>query len=325
MNSVTKSTTRILIKLVVAITLISWFLYISDVNKIFQSILNVSTLVFGISLILTILCLLVNTLKWKLLLPYYPSLLLLKLIFISYYYSLILPGQMAGEVAKALLLGNSKNNISQITVSVVIDKLTGIIGLLLVGIFGLLFTHVHIANSIIIGLTSICIAGILFLFALRWSPVYYFIVKITNTIRTNSSFGKNVLETAKNIIYCWNKYTKETNKLLLSILLGMMYQVCSIIMFIFLSKTLGINISFIDWCWILAILSIALFLPVTIGGIGIREGTLIGALSSLGVSSEKALALSFLIFGLQIILAIVGVIFHFTKTRKDPIHALNTL
>ena len=69
---------------------------------------------------------------------------------------------------------------------------------------------------------------------------------------------------------------------------------------------MNINIAMIDWCWILGLLSIALFLPITIGGIGVREGTLVGIMGSMGIAQEKALALSFVIFGTQIIVSLIG-------------------
>jgi hypothetical protein len=47
-------------------------------------------------------------------------------------------------------------------------------------------------------------------------------------------------------------------------------------------------------------------MPVTIGGIGLREASFVGLLGGLGVGSEKALVLSFCIFGLQIIGALTG-------------------
>ena len=76
---------------------------------------------------------------------------------------------------------------------------------------------------------------------------------------------------------------------------------------------MGINILFFDWCWIQGVLSLALLLPLTFAGLGIREGTLISILGILGVAPEKALALSFSILGLQIILASIGGLIEFKR------------
>ena len=60
-----------------------------------------------------------------------------------------------------------------------------------------------------------------------------------------------------------------------------------------LALKMGIVINFVDWCWIVAILSLALFLPISIGGIGVREASLVGTLGLFGVTTERALAFSF--------------------------------
>jgi uncharacterized membrane protein YbhN (UPF0104 family) len=71
-------------------------------------------------------------------------------------------------------------------------------------------------------------------------------------------------------------------------------------MAVIFSSAVGVEISFIDWFWILAILNIVLLLPITIGGMGLREGALIGVLGMLSVPPEKAIVISFGFFGIQI-------------------------
>ena len=73
-----------------------------------------------------------------------------------------------------------------------------------------------------------------------------------------------------------------------------------------IAYSFNLSISFIDWCWIWAILSLVLFLPITVAGLGLREGTLVGILGTFGVKPEIALALSFSLLGLQVALAILG-------------------
>jgi hypothetical protein len=52
--------------------------------------------------------------------------------------------------------------------------------------------------------------------------------------------------------------------------------------------------------------SVATILPLSLGGIGIREGAFVGVLGFLGIGSELALALSFTILGLQLFGALIG-------------------
>jgi uncharacterized membrane protein YbhN (UPF0104 family) len=67
-------------------------------------------------------------------------------------------------------------------------------------------------------------------------------------------------------------------------------------------------------------LTLALFLPLTVGGLGVREGTLIGLLGMFGCSSEIAIALSLTAFSFYVMLAVVGGVLSFAI--KAPRKAL---
>ena len=92
----------------------------------------------------------------------------------------------------------------------------------------------------------------------------------------------------------------------------MVYQFVAILFFYLLSRGLQLHIGFFDWSWIVGALTLALFLPLTIGGLGVREGTLIGILGIYGYGSETAIAVSLTAFSFVIMLAIIGAVLSFT-------------
>jgi len=72
------------------------------------------------------------------------------------------------------------------------------------------------------------------------------------------------------------------------------------------TNDVGVGFFFFDWLWIHAVLTLALMLPLSLGGMGIREFGLIGLLGLIGIGSEQALAVSFGFLTLQIIQALTG-------------------
>lgn len=62
----------------------------------------------------------------------------------------------------------------------------------------------------------------------------------------------------------------------------------------FLAKGLGVHIGFIELSSVVALGAIVSLIPISISGIGIREGLFVVLLSTFGVSKEEAVALSFL-------------------------------
>jgi hypothetical protein len=73
-----------------------------------------------------------------------------------------------------------------------------------------------------------------------------------------------------------------------------------------LGMNLGVVLAPADWAWVVATASVAVLLPLSVGGLGLREGALIGCLSWLGVSGELAVALSLGVFAIMLIGALLG-------------------
>jgi len=306
----------VILKTVITIALICWIVYTFNLTRSIEILKKLS--VFTI-----ILVILVNTVlgviapvKWKILLPQYGFFKLWGLSYIATFYSVVLPGQLGGEISKIYILGKGKTDAQQIAASVFIDKLTGIIGLMIVGIIGLSITQRQLPLSLLTGFVSALIILIIILFSLRISFFYSSISKILTRVYERFHWLMWVLHQITGSMESWHQYSKKTGIILISIILGCLYQLAAIVTIIILANDIGINISFSDWCWILGILSVMLLLPFTIAGIGIREGTLIGILGWLAISSEKALALSISILGLQIFLAIIGGIMDLARVFK---------
>ena len=58
--------------------------------------------------------------------------------------------------------------------------------------------------------------------------------------------------------------------------------------------------------WVRSVVLLIGMLPVALAGFGVREGSLIAALQPYGVTAAQAVALSFLLFGRDLLSAAVG-------------------
>lgn len=262
------------------------------------------------------IALVTNNFKWLILLPGYSFHYLLKLSMIGRFYSLILPGQIAGEAVKAYIVGRGQKNAEHIATSVIIDKLTGILGLLLLGWFGMLFNHLQLPGKIIVMYSITVCLGIILLFAIRSALFYDLIGKINERVKASFVTASNSLDRLFLVIEAWRHYVKQGRIILTSVILGLIYQALGVLIHMLFAREIGITLSFFDWSWILGIIAIVLLWPITIAGIGIREGAFIGLLGWFGILKEDALALSFLILALQLLDALVGGVLEWTR-RND--------
>ena len=96
-----------------------------------------------------------------------------------------------------------------------------------------------------------------------------------------------------------------------------LFQILATISFIFVALAFKIHLSPLEYLWVFALVSLLLFLPISLAGLGVREGSMIFLLGILGVSSEKALAASLTLFIISIMLGSVGVLLHLFHTQPD--------
>ena len=80
----------------------------------------------------------------------------------------------------------------------------------------------------------------------------------------------------------------------------------SILNYYFLGLALGIEINLLTWIFISPIVATISMIPVSIGGIGLRENTLVFILISMGVNNEVAGIHSLLVFFMLVLIGIVG-------------------
>ena len=71
--------------------------------------------------------------------------------------------------------------------------------------------------------------------------------------------------------------------------------------------------------WVRAMVLIVQFIPVSIAGLGIREGVLVFILPIYGISPGDAMAFSLLLFALIIVIGLVGGIFEANEVLIAPL------
>ena len=89
----------------------------------------------------------------------------------------------------------------------------------------------------------------------------------------------------------------------LILLLSCLAQVPGIVAFGILADALGISLSFVTLGWIRSVVLIVTALPISVAGLGVREGVLLLLLRPYGIADHDALAYSLLVFAVTIVAA----------------------
>lgn len=94
-----------------------------------------------------------------------------------------------------------------------------------------------------------------------------------------------------------------------------------IVSFMLVALALDLHISFMTVGWIRVVMAALLMLPISMAGIGVREGGLVVLLQAYSVSPNDAVALAFLLFIVQVLSNAIGGVFEVKNLlglRRDP-------
>jgi len=211
---------------------------------------------------------------------------------------LVLPGQVSGDIVKLLSASRGQEQKVPIVLSVVIDKLALLLAvstLALVGVFApgpvSYMTAVHLA-----ALITIVLALLALLVLCQYRSNNSGSVLINCVLR--SRFIQSYLKVGDFLTLPRVSDTAVFNIIISALALLCFYTVGAY----FVALSMHIEINPLDWIAINAIVSVVQILPVTVGGLGVREGAFGFILSLYGVPFSQAIVFSLTGFALGAIL-----------------------
>jgi len=306
---------RSLCKLLVGLALIGALLWRLDVYVVIAALDKYRWSYLLAASLLFLTSFPISALRWKLFAPRFALRALLELTLIGQFYAVVLPGQLAGELVKAYRLAKGKADAERLAVSVFVDRVLGMVALLLVAGAGIVFSPHRlpaVLSYLVAALMLLLLAG---LFAFRIRALYALVIPFTRRLhRTRLQRLASGLERAFD---AWRDFSHSPARLLASISLGVVFQCLNVAIHAVLAANLGIALPLADWAWVVAVESLAVLLPISIGGLGLREGALIGCLVHLGVTGEAALALSLGIFAIMLFGALLGALVELVAQRTN--------
>lgn len=283
------------------ITTINW-------DQVFDIVANINLQILTPLLCLIALSYLLSAVRWHLLAPEIPLIRLLMFTIMGAYYNVVAPGQFAGELWKIFRITQGQIDKIRITTSVLLDKIAGLAGQVGVSA-GAIFVSSSVFPEAINFFVYVSAAVMLIII---WILRANILGKIFTISRSNKILSwlkfKSIFAYIKSTSDSWNRFDMAPRITVLAIILGAMVHLCNASMYYLLGPTMGILIPLVDWIWISSLVSILLLLPITIAGIGLREGALVVCLSWFHVSAASATALSLTLFSLYVCTIIPGLI-----------------
>lgn len=237
----------------------------------------------------------------------------------SFRYSLIgnffnnfLPTSVGGDLVKAYLVSKkSQHKKLESFTGVFVDRIFGMITIVLIAAFSLIFLRDKIENRFIFWLVYVLIFLTIFFSALVLNRNFAKgLQKLTNGINFFGIGAK--LKRLYNSINIYKDYKMITAK---AFFISLFAQMLSIVGIYFLSKAIFSNTPFAIFFLVLPLIITASMLP-SLNGLGIREGAFVYFLGPV-IGRENSFVLSLLWLGNIILLSLIGAVAYFLQGQID--------
>lgn len=286
-----------------------------DLPGLWETIRNANKFFLLLSFIVFFLSYVLCLLRWKMLLNAADIHLPLKRVIISFsggiFFNLFLPSTIGGDVMRSADLAAHTKKTSEVIATVFVDRLSGYMGLVILILLAVsfgwkYFQHASVLLSVIIIITIL--AGVLLVL---FNKSAY--VRINNFL---SAPGAGKIKAAlKNLHHEIHIFRHQKRMLFNNVMLSLLVQAAGPLSFYFIALALGINIKAIYFFVFLPIIGAITLLPISIGGLGLRDASTIFYFGKVGVTEHMSLAMSLLSFGFIIIFGAVGGIIYVLTVR----------
>lgn len=320
------------LRILVAVGLLVFLFSKIDINAFLTQLAHaqLSLCITGLSLYFIIALLAI--VRWKILLDVHdvrvPFYKLTKLFFIGLFFNNAMPGLTGGDVIKGYYVAKETTlHKPEAVTTVFLDRIVGVIGLLLIGIIALMF---NLQNPAFRKLAVI-------LFVLFGTLVVFTPVLLSKRIMKKIPFLAKLIEIIPfsgmivRIYQAFYKYKSHKSAILYGLVLSMVLQCIYMIMVAVLGLSIGLkSVALSQYFLFIPVISTISAVPISISGLGVNEQLYVYCFGLAGADSESSLAIALMARLVLLIWSLPGWVYYMTigsekiseKTMEQEINAL---
>lgn len=209
--------------------------------------------------------------------------------FVGMFFNLLLPTSVGGDVVRALCLDRGAGRKLAAFASVMLDRLNGLLLLVAMACAAVLLSPIALPRWVSLSVWAIAGAGAVafagLLIALRW--------RLLPAARLHQVRAVLAVMRAPRLF-------------LAASTLSLIVQLANVALVYLVAQALNIAAPVSYYGIVVPMVSLLTLLPISLNGMGVREGGVVLFLSPLGVPAEAALTLAFLWFAVHVVCSMIG-------------------
>ena len=308
-----KKVAKFILKLLVSLGLLTWVILKVNWSETWVYLQRVQVWQVVLYLILVLLGMLISSYKWKLLANH-------KKIHSSFgdffkfyltgsFVNNFMPSFIGGDTYRAYQIGRVEKKYPQAASTVVMDRITGLVGATILALAFSLLNWKVVMNNKVLMLFNLAIIGFLVVDLLA--------MKIRELTFLKKLSARYLPEKIRHFFFELQDYNHDHNVLLCAIAWGTLFAFIGVALSNFvLLKALGVQISFLNYLSVIFLITIVSAIPITINNIGLKEWAYVTFFGYFGVSSSLIIVAAILGRFLQMALSFLALPLYL-KTKKD--------
>ena len=313
MNKSVKKHLFLVVRIVIAIVLLTYLLLKIDIKQFWQQLHSANFALITIGVLLYAITAYLAIFRWKLLLAVHSVKLtfieMLKLFFIGLFFNNAMPGLTGGDIVKGYYAAkHTVHNKPEAAATVFIDRVIGIFALFTIGLIALMFNLQNpefrkIAFFLFI-IFGVCVVFLPIFFSRSLLKKVPFLMKILNLFPFRDMLVR--------IYDAFYKYKSHPSSVFFSFIVSILLQGVFIFIVSLFGMALSLNIHFLHYFLFIPIISIISALPISISGLGVSEQLYVYCFGLVGAVSEGALALALMARLILVLWSLPGWYFYMT-------------
>jgi uncharacterized protein (TIRG00374 family) len=261
--------------------------------------------------------------RWEVLLRAFGIKLAFRRIFTAYaggvFFNLFLPSTIGGDFLRTLDLATHTRKPKEILATVLLDRLSGYIGLVLLALCALIAGRGLINEAQVAMPVALITAILLGILAVLFNPFCYeLITRLSKRFRGGRIIG--MLVDLHEEIHIFRRHKKV---IVYNMLISLLVQAVPCLSFYILARAIGIEVHMLYFFIFLPIIGAITLLPISIGGLGLRDATTIYFFAQAGVAKDFSFAMSLINFSFILVCGCAaGLLYVFTlhhrRLQPDP-------
>ena len=245
---------------------------------------------------------------------------------IGYYYSNLLPSNVGGDIVRALLLGRDIGSHSRAAVTVVVERVTGVICLLFLGAVSWVLRTDMAASPYVwvpaLGAAGLLVFTLILWFARRWAQRT--MAALFDAIKRLPYLGRQpwfnrlldaVTSFTDKILTASEQMSGQPLLVLQVAGLTVLFYSLAVLNVWLAYRTFGGAVPWQDVATLLPVVLLISMMPVSLGSLGLAESAYVFYFALLGVAPELSLAMGLLLRLKMIAVGLVGLVVNWRGGR----------